>query len=133
VIAVSSGEALAADLMHQADLDRVVVVGDARRDSLWWGAFHRQGDRAIPDGNWHTTAPADLPGALPPHVRLVSPQWPRLQQTLNPSLLSSLPWIRETLHPAAATIGRIAYHHHQAGIPSEPLTPLYLHPAVRPA
>lgn len=133
VIAVSSAEALAGDVMDRAGLDRVVVAGDARRDSLWWGSFRRRGERTELVGDWQTTSPADLPEALPAGVPIASPQWPRLQQILDPDLLASLPWIRQEQVPAASTVGRLAMFRRRDGAASDPLTPLYLHPAVRPS
>lgn len=131
VITLSSGEALAFDTAAREDVDRVAVVGDARRNTLWLGVFEQAPDRMAETTPWCVVQPADLADRVDQDTLLVSPQWSRLQRILPAALLDERPWVREDRPPAAAAVGHLALARYRARAPSDPATPLYLHPAVR--
>ncbi len=102
---VSSGAALAAELLaEQPSVSRVVVWGDARRGTIWAGLFERGlgvGVRQV--GDWKL---------LPSEARGV--EWPEAM------------WAAPGRAPQAEWVGRLYF----AGGASEELQPIYLHPAV---
>lgn len=102
---VSSGAALAAEIFaEQPDIAQVVAWGDARRGTIWAGAFERAAGRGPrPVGGWKLL-PAEARGR----------EWPGAQ------------WVEAGRAPQAEWVGRLFF----AGGASEELQPIYLHPAV---
>ncbi len=102
---VSSGAALAAEILaEKPELSQVVVWGDARRENIWAGCFAR-GERLCPRqvGEWRL---------LPASAR--AEEWPDAH------------WVAPSRAPQAEWVGRLFL----AGGTSEELQPIYLHPAV---
>lgn len=125
VTAVSSMDALAWRLMRDHKIDRITLVGDARRDSIWMGTASRQniGYQAV---SW-TLAPR-VSVRLEPDVPVATPHWEALadfRASHSPS-----EWIAESQVPSAADVAALALIRQDAGKPPEPLIPLYLHNAV---
>lgn len=125
---VSSAAALALEAFrNEADLRRVAVVGDARRDSLWVGVFQRAGRtlreaeplRLVPREHLTDFLPADLP--------VLSPDWARLEPLLG-RLLSAERCRREPRAPSADAVAQLLLDPEAPRI--EPPLPVYLHPAV---
>ena len=129
VYAVDSGEALAAAVACGKDIQHVAVVGDARRDHLWMGLFESAGDGLKLIRPWSVVRPGDLAGELPSGTLCVTSDWSRLQPTIQKQA-ASLEWIREDRFPEARDVGLLAWGKKHLGRPSEPLTPIYLHPSV---
>ena len=122
VVAVSSGEAMARAI--RADhADPVIVLGDARRDTVWYSIFDRETDAPAV---WHLTAPQDSPKRWPEKAVLVSSDWGRLEKILpaGPS------WQRVTGHPLASQVGALAQHRKTHGVLLDPVEPIYMHPPV---
>ncbi len=102
---VSSGAALAAEVLAaQPDLQTVVVWGDARRGNLWAGRFER-GDK----------------GAL-----RQTDDWQLLPMASRESEWPEAYWVEPEQRPKAEWVGRLFF----AGGDSEELQPVYLNPAV---
>ena len=102
---VSSGAALAAEVLAaQPDLQTVVVWGDARRGQLWAGRFER-GDK----------------GAL-----RQTDDWQLLSMASRESEWPEAYWVEPDQRPKAEWVGRLFF----AGGDSEELQPIYLNPAV---
>jgi tRNA threonylcarbamoyladenosine biosynthesis protein TsaB len=102
---VSSGAALAAEILAtQPDRSSVVVWGDARRGQLWAGRFER-GDLGAPrqTEDWQLLPMASQGSA-----------WPEAY------------WVEPEQRPKAEWVGRLFF----AGGDSEELQPVYLNPAV---
>jgi tRNA threonylcarbamoyladenosine biosynthesis protein TsaB len=117
VYAVSSGEALARDLLRNGASAKVAVVGDARRGTLWLGVFGKEGCVRP----W-STIPADgLPGTIEPGTMVVSPDAERLAGV---GLTVTAAW------PTALQVASAARERLAAGIAGDPLEPLYMHPPV---
>lgn len=131
VRAVSSGAALAAAILREGRLPTVAVLGDARRGQYWVGVF-RRGDTAQPQmlGDWAALAPDALAAAIPPDALLVSPEFGRLRSQGLTERLGADRWLAEDRFPDAVEVAALALAAERAGLPSEPLTPLYLHPPV---
>lgn len=129
VLAVSSGEALALDLIHEAGCHPVVVAGDARRGAIWFAIFHRHGAGIKKQQDWTLIPAADFTRHLPEGAWIASPDWTRLAAACGPRG-SHVHWIEEDRYPSATRVAEWAWTQVQAGTAGEPLEPLYLHPAV---
>jgi tRNA threonylcarbamoyladenosine biosynthesis protein TsaB len=102
---VSSGAALAAEMLAaQPELGSVVVWGDARRGQLWAGRFE-QGDK----------------GAL-----RQTDEWQLLPVASQETHWPEAYWVEPEQRPQAEWVGRLFF----SGGDSEELQPVYLNPAV---
>lgn len=130
VHAVDSGAALADAALQEVAADDVLIAGDARRGRCWHAAFHRGHDgAAVAAGPWALCEISDLAGRVPPAGVGATPDWERL------SALASLPgpsgaWLPRSVFPSASFVALRALRRHGRDEPSEPASPIYLHPAV---
>ena len=130
VFGQSSGQALAVDVQRETGSRIVVVVGDARRDQVWYAHFENAGNEARMTRAW-SLQPADrLRDILPEHATVVSPEWSRLARKLKEACPSTCTLIEQDRFPAAGTLGTIALRRLAAGEPPGALSPIYLHPPV---
>lgn len=127
VYAVSSGEALARSVACEVREVDVIVVGDARRDRLWWNRYRPEGDGVEAGGEWSLGEAAELVDQWPEGAVVVSPDFDRLKH-LVPA--SKTRWIEESRYPSAREVALLIKERVRLELPSEPLTPLYLHPPV---
>ncbi len=132
VRAVSSGAALAhAWAEEQPDRRAIAVVGDARRERIWYGVFVRDDNSLVMEGDWALASYAELAGRLPDDALLVSSEWSRLQPALDTAGIRERAWVQRDIHPTAEWVGRLAHGMQIAGAEAEPLSPIYLHPPVQ--
>ncbi len=130
VHAVDSGAVLADAVLQETAADDILIAGDARRGRCWHAAFRRAQDgTAVAVAPWALCDAAGLAARVPPAGIGATSDWPRL------SASSSLPgpggvWLERSVYPSAVFTARRAYHRWRRGEPSEPLSPLYLHPPV---
>lgn len=130
VYGVSSGAALANHYLSQPDVPGpVVVLGDARRNRLWVGVFSEENmmTKILPE--WALFEKAAFLTHLPENSLILSPDWSRLQDWATGKAFATN-WIPEMIAPNAAMLGTYATHRLNAGLPLEPPTPIYMHPAV---
>ncbi|MDD5482903.1 MAG: tRNA (adenosine(37)-N6)-threonylcarbamoyltransferase complex dimerization subunit type 1 TsaB [Kiritimatiellae bacterium] len=128
IYALTSAEALAFETMERFSVEKVQVVGDARRRQLWSGLYGKNGNiplaqsslRLIPEDEFQPAA-----GAM-----LVSPDWHRLQARLKSAAAAGAFVVEETRVPHAGFLGKLAWRKMQSGFPGELLKPVYLHAAV---
>jgi tRNA threonylcarbamoyladenosine biosynthesis protein TsaB len=118
VVAHNSGAAL----VYNSGASQSVVVGDARRNQLWIGAFEGlEVSRAFT-----LIEPADLPEWIQRDTRVLSPDYDRLTSVLDPFMgaaaVSSI--------PRAADLARVVDSRASLGLEIELFEPLYLHPPV---
>jgi len=130
VFTVSSAEALALEAMSEADGAPVAVIGDARREQLWFGLFEQRQEQMICRIPWTLLKPAELPAAVPKGCTLVSADSARLSPVLQSLDLHHARWVREDRFPKASLVAKLAVQKMRAGLPSEALSPIYMHPAV---
>lgn len=135
VYAVSSGGALAWDLLRGApEAARVAVVGDARRGQFWAAWFRRPpGNDAPPiqEVDWTLFTSEALADVLPEGAVAASPEWDRIAAAgLDARTENRVRWIREARYPRAAALGRLVLSRLDRHEPMEPCTPLYMHPPV---
>ena len=124
VVSVSSMEAAALERMERDGLPEVVVVGDARRDTIWYGVVRRDAVAT----EWKVCSRVEATEVLSGATPLVTPHRDALTDLLGGPLADR--WLAEPLMPTARAIARLAARRHAAGKPSEPLVPIYLHAAV---
>jgi len=131
VWAVSSGAALAAATLRERGAPAVAVLGDARRGQYWLGIFRPEGSGPPRmEAEWAALPPDALTSAVPADAILVSPEFTHLRAQGLAARLGIGRWIAEDRGPDAVEVGALALAAERAGVPSEPLTPLYLHPPV---
>jgi tRNA threonylcarbamoyladenosine biosynthesis protein TsaB len=127
VLAISSGAALALEVFTETSAPDIAIIGDARRQKIWMGLFAARGGGLQSSGDWKLLDPASIGAMLPPGAVVVTSQRARLAHLLPAAVAATLTGNR---YPHASWLGRLALDHAQRGLPSDPLTPLYLHPAV---
>jgi tRNA threonylcarbamoyladenosine biosynthesis protein TsaB len=118
VMAHNSG----ASLVRECGAKRAVVVGDARREQLWVGAF--EGVELVRD--FELIGRDALAEWVDEGTVVLSPDRARLAAVLEPF---GGPSIGDEV-PRAATLGEVVWERQVAGLEGEPFEPLYLHPPV---
>lgn len=117
VYALNSGAALAA----QVGAEKTVVVGDARRNKVWAGLFcgtELEREFVLMERD-------ELKDFVPADAVVVSPDYDRIEE-----LLAEYNVQKESLFPAAGTLGELVAERVEKGIESEEFEPLYMHPPV---
>ena len=132
VFGISSGEALAHDIFQETDAETVVVVGDARRQHVWLGHFARGEGWPVMTRPWSLQQSDRLTEELPAKGVVVSPEWERLSGLLKQICPQGITLVEEDRFPDAGALGLLACRKVMNNSTSEPLSPIYLHPAVRP-
>jgi tRNA threonylcarbamoyladenosine biosynthesis protein TsaB len=130
VFAVPSGEALAWQVRAEVPDLPIAVTGDARRGKVWLGVFLPEQNGLEQQGPWALHDPEAVRAAVPASAAWVTPEWPRLEPIIAKNGWEDFAWIKESRHPSATGVGERVLARHQAGVPSDPLTPLYLHRPV---
>ncbi|MCK4563738.1 MAG: tRNA (adenosine(37)-N6)-threonylcarbamoyltransferase complex dimerization subunit type 1 TsaB [Verrucomicrobia bacterium] len=117
--ALNSGAALAA----QTGVERIAVVGDARRNKVWAGVFN--GNDL--EKEFQLLERDELAGFVPENTLVVSPDHDRLED-----LLSNFHIMEEAapVFPTAGLLGQLVFQRLENGLESEPFEPLYMHPPV---
>lgn len=127
--AISSAEALAWQLAPQYNGRPIMVVGDARRNHLWYRVFRSRGlAPLIPETGWELCAPDALPWR--PGMVVATSDWPRLGDLLQTSAPTQSELIQSAVYPTAAALARLAAMRLADAIVSEPVHPIYLHAPV---
>ncbi|MFH1478009.1 MAG: tRNA (adenosine(37)-N6)-threonylcarbamoyltransferase complex dimerization subunit type 1 TsaB [Verrucomicrobiota bacterium] len=128
VYCVTSAEGLAWQAAVDADASRVRIVGDARRNQWWTRCFWRRATYMSPVGDWALVHPRAF--QVGEAKAVATPDWARMGALLQAVVPPAVTLIARELLPDAATLGRLALARMAQGMASEPLTPIYLHPAV---
>ncbi len=131
VIGVSSAEAVAARIQdEQSPTGRIVVVGDARRHRLWMGSFDTSQSPLRIEEAFSLIPIDEFANHLRQGDTVVSPDWDRLEAELRGIIPAEVTLIEAPQLPAAVDVARLARHRKVAGIASDPLEPIYMHPPV---
>ena len=131
VYGVSSAEALAWDEFQRTGAARVIVLGDARRERCWRVCYERGTGVPVRLGDCELVPLAECFSGAPMGARWVTPDWERLDPLIGASAAqAALDWVDEIRRPTAEAVGGLIDARRRAGLDSEPLEPLYLHPAV---
>ncbi len=131
VFGLPSSDASAVQLGRTLHGSRILLCGDARRNLLWCVSYVRTTNGWTQEGDFQLLEPSSLRALVSENLLIGTPDWPHLgtvlRQTLGPqALLHEAP-----VYPTAATLGQVVLHKYRQGVPSLPLSPLYLHPPVR--
>jgi tRNA threonylcarbamoyladenosine biosynthesis protein TsaB len=128
---LSSAEAAAAEVSRETGRTSVLVCGDGRRQRIWSGLFQEQ------DGLFTLAAPfrldpaTDMSSLLPPGGAVCTADWTPLTDLLTAATAGGdTRLVNRAVMPSAVTLGELARERLRRGIPSLPLSPLYLHPPV---
>jgi len=129
VYGLSSGEALALQTVMETGSEKVTVIGDARREQFWIGRFEQRGDGLVQKQEWKLIGQSALPDLAGQDDVIVTPDWDRIGDRLKAT--SGLNLRDGTRTPDAKYLAQCALSRIRRNIPSESLTPLYMHPPVR--
>ena len=127
VFAISSGEALAAQASQEQDANHVLVLGDARKNSIWMG-FYTAGRKEHMD--WKVVDDENELLDVPEDTLLVSSDWERIEDSPLVKKYAHHPRKAENLYPSAGTLGALVQDKIRQNLPSEDLTPIYTQPPV---
>jgi len=128
VYGITSAETLAWQAAEAARVTRVLVVGDARRDQWWTRCFRRRDACMNPVGDWALVHPRAF--KVDAAEAVATPDWARIGALLQAAVPPAVTLIARAFLPDAAILGRLAIARMAQGVASEPLMPIYLHPAV---
>jgi tRNA threonylcarbamoyladenosine biosynthesis protein TsaB len=131
VYGISSAAALAYAHTQQHGLKKIIIIGDARRNRVWYAPF------TINNGQLQDQQPYDLItiDELPTHLTtgdtIISPDWIRLEKPLTGIKMPDITIIRQNAIPKASIIGQLTQKKIEQKIkPAFPVTPIYIHPPV---
>ncbi len=131
VFGLSSAEAAAAEIARKTGRASVLVCGDGRRQRLWSGLFRERDGLVTLDGEFRLDLLADLPGLMPPDSAVCTADWIALAAPLSATAAATgAHLVDRAVQPSAITLGELAMERLKRGLPSLPLSPLYLHPPV---
>jgi len=130
VYTVSSGEALVYQIGPELNTPRVAVIGDARRERLWFGAFQKTEGAWGPEKFWQLVTPGELKEVCGSDCRIITPEWKRIEPILSPFVEALSEVEPRDYFPHAKAVGSLVLDRLKRDKPSEPCSPLYLHPAV---
>ncbi len=119
VYALNSGAALAARFGAEC----TAVVGDARRGQVWAGLYRG----SVLEKEFELMELEDLKNFVPEGALVVSPDHDRLEALLSVFNILDDP---APVSPTAGELGLLVSRRLEAGIASESLEPLYMHPPV---
>jgi len=128
VYGITSAEGIAWQAAEVAHVAQVRIVGDARRDQWWTRCFRRLDAYMSPVADWALVHPRAFQAGAAEAV--ATPDWARIGARLPAAVPRAITLIARAFLPDAATLGRLAIARMAQGVASEPLRPIYLHPAV---
>ena len=131
VAGISSAEAVAWEAMAGSDIDEVVVWGDARRNELWAMRFGRGSQWPERRSELMVGGFDVIPGGWAREKSLwVTADWDRIGPRLKAISLPEVGLVERGMVPKARHVGWLGVVKQEAGVSTEPLVPVYVHPAV---
>lgn len=130
VFGVGSGEAIALDLIREGKVKKVTILGDARRNRVWYAHFAVRNDMPVIQNDWKLTEIDQLREILADSDVVAGPDWPKLEAPIRSGCPGACRIIEGPRFPRASDIGLLAHAGVINGRSSAPLEPIYLHPAV---
>ena len=127
VTGINSALAIATDLARDEHTGPITVVGDARRNRLWFLTFQRNGTGCQPADDPPLIPESELAEALPQGALLATPDWDRIGERLTALRPDHVTLADGPQLPRAQTIARLA---RDGTTQPLPLEPIYLHPPV---
>jgi tRNA threonylcarbamoyladenosine biosynthesis protein TsaB len=132
VYGLPSAMAAAAETARETGCSHIRVFGDGRRQRVWSGLFEARGGLVEQTGGWSLEPLDALPAIMPRDGAVCTADWPLLAAPLREAAArgSGACLVERPLFPTAETVGRLALARMKHGLPSLPLSPIYLHPPV---
>lgn len=131
IFGLSSAEAAATQAARETGCPTILVCGDGRRQRFWSGLFEKHGELFELAGEWRLDPLPELAGRLPEGGAVCTADWDALAAPLREAAAGrNVRLLEKPVFPSAETIGRLAFERMSRGLPSAPLSPIYLHPPV---
>lgn len=127
---LSSAATLAwAALRAKSEPAEIAIIGDARRNRCWVAHYRRSSDglETLAEPALHPLEALDA--VLPKRIRVLSPDWGRLQTVLD-ALALDVDLVRDVCTPTATAMVELAEQYARRQLPLHPPQPIYLHPPV---
>lgn len=132
VFGVTSSEIIAWQVMQETGSNSVMVLGDARRGHIWFSCYDRKENLAVIRDSISLVTVDLLPSKLAACETIATPDWDRIGAILKLNIPTGCKLMENRQIPKARTAGELALRKTKMNIPSEQLTPVYLHPPVAP-
>ncbi len=131
VYGISSATALAHAHIQKYGLKKITIIGDARRNRIWYAPFTIK-NRQLQDKQPYQLLPIDeLPNYFKADDTIISPDWNRLAEPLASIETNNANIIQSDTIPKASIIGQLTKQQvEQNTHPVFPLAPIYIHPPV---
>lgn len=131
IYGLSSAEAAACAVSAETGLSRIFVCGDGRRGRAWSGVFEEHDGLFGQQGDWRLDPLSDLSSLIPEGAAVCTAQFDVLADPLREAVRQTgARLVERSVHPSAETLARQALLRMNRGLPSLPLSPIYLHPPV---
>ena len=130
VFGITSADALAWQTMQETGAGVIMILGDARRDHIWHVCYDRRNNLPQRRAAVSLVAADKLSSILEGHETIATSDWDRIGERIRQSAGKGIKIIAERRIPRASTIGELVARKIAMNLPSEPLTPIYLHPPV---
>jgi tRNA threonylcarbamoyladenosine biosynthesis protein TsaB len=127
---ISSGRALAWAHLLKRGTGSALVAGDARRNRYWMARFTLADGAFEQATSWTLVPRDDAQEWLKPDTYFLSPDFERVPELIAAARVTGMQVLEGTQTVTADDVGRLAVIELQRGLPSEPLEPIYIHPAV---
>lgn len=132
VYGISSAAAIAQAHIEEHDhLKNITIIGDARRDRVWYAPFTVKNKQIQDNQPYQLIAINNLSEYLKDGDIIISPDWDRLSESLASIETKNITFIQQNITPNASTVGKLAQIQIKEKIdPIFPVAPIYIHPPV---
>ena len=130
VYGLSSANVLAWSIFEELSPPSVTVIGDARREKLWLRQFQSKRECLLSDDKWHLITIEELMSFCRFPTVCVTSDYHRIGKRLQIATAGKVALVEERKIPSAGCLGKLIAQRSESQIQSEPLSPIYLHPAV---
>ena len=129
VYGITSTEVLAWQIMQETAKNSVMILGDARRGHIWYTCYDRSKNLPVKRNSVSLVTSDQLSSKACDCEIIATSDWDRIGIILKEKTFSGVV-IEERRIPNARTVGELAFRKIKMNLLSEPLLPIYLHPAV---
>jgi len=130
VYGISSAEILAWQVMRATGYTSIMIIGDARRDYAWYSCYKMQDKMPSIQRPISLVAADKLASVIMDCECVSTPDWIRMCEKLKKIVPEKINPIQGRQTPKAKTLAELTIIRTDQNRPSEPLTPIYLHPPV---
>jgi len=130
IFGITSTEALAWQVMKETGLDSVMILGDARRSTIWCVGYEKDGGIPKIRTPLSLVQASELVSVVKNTRVAATSHWDRIGIMLKEAAPQGVAVLEGNRTPRASTIAELMLKRISLGIPSDPLVPIYLHPAV---